>query len=482
MFWRGVWGYLPANALAGVVGFLNIVVFTRLLSPEEFGRYALAYSVMTTAHTVIFTWLEAAMARFFAAEETAGGVPSLFATLYRTFAALALIYVPLAALAIWLWPAETGAKTSIGAALAAVLSLSLARMVQERRRAAGDVSTAAAIDMTRSGGAFLIGAGLAALGLGGAAPILGFGLAALLCLPFTLPRELKMGRSGHFDPARLKDYGAYGYPVAASLVLAVILTNTDRFLLAAMLGPAEVGAYHAGYSLAFRTLDVLFIWLGAASGPALVMALERGGPAALREAGREQAGVFVLVTLPAAVGIALVARPLGELMVGEALRDQAALVTPWIAAGAFFAGLTTYYLYEAFTLARRTGLLLVAMIVPAAANLLLALILIPRFGVVGAAQATAAAYALGTLASWPLRRRALDLPLPWKTIAQAGLAAGLMSAVVALLPSPHGLLELLLKAGVGGLVYAAAVLTMDVSGVRSQAARILRVLQPRAAI
>ena len=28
MFWRGVWGYLPANIVQGVVGFLAIVVFT----------------------------------------------------------------------------------------------------------------------------------------------------------------------------------------------------------------------------------------------------------------------------------------------------------------------------------------------------------------------------------------------------------------------------------------------------------------------
>ena len=41
MFWRGVWGYLPAQVVQGVVGFLTIVVFTRLLSPDDFGLMAL---------------------------------------------------------------------------------------------------------------------------------------------------------------------------------------------------------------------------------------------------------------------------------------------------------------------------------------------------------------------------------------------------------------------------------------------------------
>ena len=64
MFWRGVWGYLPANIVQGAVGFLTIVLFTRMLSPEEFGRYALAFSIMTLIHVALFSWLEAAMARF----------------------------------------------------------------------------------------------------------------------------------------------------------------------------------------------------------------------------------------------------------------------------------------------------------------------------------------------------------------------------------------------------------------------------------
>jgi hypothetical protein len=69
----------------------------------------------------------------------------------------------------------------------------------------------------------------------------------------------------------------YGYPIAASLALTVVLSSTDRFVLDAYLGEAAVGAYHASYSIANRTLDLLFLWLGTAGQPALVMALERGG-------------------------------------------------------------------------------------------------------------------------------------------------------------------------------------------------------------
>ena len=86
MFWRGVWGYLPANIVQGVVGFLAIILFTRLLDPADFGRYALAFSVMTLAHVAVFSWLEAAMARFWAAQDPGAATQGHFASLYRTAA------------------------------------------------------------------------------------------------------------------------------------------------------------------------------------------------------------------------------------------------------------------------------------------------------------------------------------------------------------------------------------------------------------
>ncbi len=280
-------------------------------------------------------------------------------------------------------------------------------------------------------------------------------------------------RGAPVDRRRLRGYAVYGYPIAASLALAVVLSSTDRFLLAAFMNEAAVGAYHAGYSLANRTLDVLFIWLGAAGAPALIMALERGGGERLKTAAREQASTFLLIGLPAAAGVALVAGPLTEVMIGEDLRRVAASITPWIALSALLSGLTTYYFHQAFTLGRRTGLLLVAMSVPALANIGLNLLLIPAFGVLGAAWATAASFGLGLVASIAIGRRVLVMPMPWETLVRCGLATGAMALVVSALPAPGGLVELMLDASVGALVYAIVALTLNAAGVRDVAGRIV---------
>lgn len=480
MFWRGVVGYLPVNIIQGLVGLATIVTFTRLLAPSQFGDYALGFSVMSLLHTAIFTWNEAAMARFWVAEADKGQGGAHSATVYRTWLAL-LVVLPLALATALLIPMASGLRVAVVCGVLAVLPRTFAKLAQERRRAAGEVAGAASIDIIQTLGAFGVGAVLAYLGFGGAAPLIGFGVAAAICMAWTLPSELAHSRSGQFEAHRARSYLGYGLPVALSLILALVLSTTDRFLLATFLDEATVGVYHAGYSLANRTLDVLFIWLGAAGGPALIAALERGGPEELGAAAREQASLMLLLCVPAAVGLALVAAPLSQLMVGHELAAGAAHVTPWIAASGLLAGLTTYYFHQAFTLGQRTELLLGAMAIPALANLVLNLVLIPRFGLDGALWATVASYGLGLAASATLGARSLRLPVPWTPLLQTVLATAVMGVAVVQVPALGGWAELLLKAGLGGAVFGAITFALDTGALRSRGLALVRGYRARTA-
>jgi O-antigen/teichoic acid export membrane protein len=477
MFWRGVLAYLPVNIIQAVIGFGTIVVFTRLLSPEDYGAYVLAYSVSVLAALFTLTWMEAAMARFYAAEP-AESRPALFATLYRSFGVTALLAPIPFGLAWVLLPFSHALKLAIGVALLATLARSLLRLVQERRRAAGEMRGFAVIDTVQAVAGFVLGILFALLGAGASSPFIGVGLSSVICLAWALGPELSVARRGRFDRLRFKGYVAYGFPLALSLILSVTLASTDRFVLAAVTGEAAVGAYHAGYSLSSRTLDVIFLWLAMAGSPATVAALERSGEAALRDTARQQASLMILLTVPAAVGVALVADPLAQLMVGRELVGAVAVVTPWIAVGALFSGLTTHYLNTAFTLSRKPMRQMAAVIIPAVANLVLCLVLIPRYGLQGAAWATAISYTLGAATSYVLMRGCIRLPVPWGVIAKTLVACLLMGAALRQLPAMAApALELALKATVGAGVYGIAILAMDAGGLRTQ---ILRRLQGRA--
>ncbi|HEX8232910.1 MAG TPA: lipopolysaccharide biosynthesis protein [Caulobacteraceae bacterium] len=481
MFWKGVIGYLPANLVQAVTGLLAIVVFTRLLTPEAYGAYAVAFSVTTLVHTGLFTWLEAAMARYQAREAELGGLPAHMATLYRSALALAFAVPIVGGVLLFVIPLMPEVRAAVLAGLLSIPLRNLVKLAQERRRAAGEVRASAALDISQSAGAFGFGAALAWMGAGGAAPLAGFALAALVTLAWVLPRELKHAPGGRFEAARAREYARFGLPVALSMIMALVVSSTDRLMIAGLLGEASAGVYHAGYSLSNRTLDVLFIWLGMAGGPAAVAAFERGGLAALQREAREQASLILLICVPAAAGLALVARPLADVMIGEQMRSGAAQVTPWIALGGFFAGVTTHYLYQAFTLARRTGLVIVALGVPAVLNVALNLLLIPRFGLSGAMWAAAASYAAGAAAALLLGRRVMPLPIPLATLGKVLLTAAGMAAAVLALPAWGGFPELALKAGVGAAVYALLAIALDIAGARSRLGGLARTVQANAA-
>ena len=479
MLRRGLLGYLPVNMVQALAGFGAVVAFTRILSPADYGAYALAFSATSLVHTCCFTWVEAAMARFHATETTPAGRAALFATLYRTFAVIALVAPLITGAVLAVLPLNAPLKFAIGAGLASVVGRSLLKLAQERRRASGEVAGFAAYDMLATGGGFVIGAMLALAGFGAAAPLAGAGAACAVLLVWALPLELRMAAQGTFEPRRLAAYAHYGLPLSLSLVMGLALATTDRFVLAAYLNETAVGAYHAGYSLSNRTLDVLFIWLGMAGGPAAVAALERGGHAALKQTARAQAELMALIAIPAAAGVALVAHPLASLMIGQGLAEDSARVTPWIALSALLSGATTYYFHTAFTLGRRTGRLLLAMAIPAVANLVLALVLIPRFGLMGAVWATTASFGIGLVASALLGRACIALPIPWRTLGEAGLAAGIMALAVSAVPAMGGVVELGLKATLGACVYASVILALDTAGSRGRAGEVVGMLRAR---
>ncbi|ESQ83937.1 hypothetical protein AEAC466_11450 [Asticcacaulis sp. AC466] len=483
MFVRGLLGYLPANILQGLIGFATLMVFTRVLTPAEYGQYAMAFGISSLAQTIFFTWIEAAMARFYPSEaRTDVTAPQLYGTVYCLFAAAMAVFAIVCALGLWLWPMEGTLKMAMGLSLGCVVFRSLVKLVQEQRRSEGRVGAASILDMVQTAGGFGLGVLCAVLGLGGASPIVGGGLIALMCLPFIVREDWGRALKGTFSVEKTKQYAHYGFPVSASLILTLALYTVDRFLIAYFLNDAEAGAYHAGFSLASRILDVLFIWFGAAGGPAMVNALEHEGEAGLRANARLQIRTMAFVLFPAVGGLIMVAPALGTLLIGEGLRQQALLVTPLISLGALFSGLNTYYFLQAFTLSKRTRLLVVAMAIPAVSNIALNVLLIPMFGLIGAALASCLSFGLGMIGAWLLGLDTLALPVPAADLAKTAGCVAVMMAVVALIPHfDIAVVELILKGITGILVYGILAWLLDLNDIREPAQKVFARLRQRVA-
>ncbi len=481
MLWRHLFGYLPVNIAQAVAGFGGIFLLTRLMTPEDYGRYGLAMAVMTFFHSILFTWLEAAMARFYARAEARKKLNDFLKTAFLAMFAMIIFGIILGGLAISLLPIPVEFKTILGFALGAAILRACLNLTLEARRAAREVSRYSLFEFFHISVGFTLGILLvAATDLRAAGPFAGISIAAGIAVLFDLPQLLKRAKGGKANLAELKVFALYGLPISISLVLEYALSSADRFLIAGYLGTASVGIYTAGYGLANRTLDVIFIWAGMAAAPLTIAALEHGGMEDARVMARKAFGFMALLTFPAATGLALVAFPLAAVMTGPAFRDQAAHIISWIALAGLMNGVMTYYLHEAFTLSKRTGVMAAVMAFPAVLNIVLNMLLLPVMGLQGAVIATVIAYFFGMVLSAIIGRRYFPLPLPFGAATKTILACAVMAGGVLILPLPDhwpDMALLLVKAGVGAMFYGIAALSMNLANCREIIRRLHQRLQ-----
>lgn len=480
MLGRHLITYLLPNAAQALASFGTVAVLTRVLSEAEYGRYALIFAAMSMANYAIMTWVEAAAGRFYAEADEKGEKKAHFATLLRANLWCSVVFGVLSVVGISLFPGDSALKIALAAAFGGVIIRSFIRIALESRMMAREATRFALVESLHT----LLGFGLSVacvvwLAMGEEGPFIAMAVAAVVVAAIEGPALLLAARGGKAEPARMQRYFAYGGPVAFGLILSLALTSGDRFMIAAYLGEAEVGIYSAGYQVAARVLDIIFAWAGSAVVPLLIAAYERDGEKGVQDVARDGYAVRLALGAPAALGLALVAVPLCEILIGEALRVRAAEITPWIAAAALLAGMSVYF-GDAFTLAKKPMQRAMLMIVPAVVNIGLNAVLLPRIGLDGAVISTVVAYAVAVLVLAVVGRRYVKLPIPIGATLKIAAACAAMAGIVLALPDWGGMAELVTKAGLGAIAYGCVALLLDVAGARTRAeAMVARFTQGR---
>lgn len=469
----------PLQIAQALIGFGAIAAFTRLMSAEDFGRYALALSISMAAHTLAFTWAESAAFRFFAAARAEKRLADHFATLLALAITLGLGVIAITAGAL----AFAGLRDDIAAlsafaAGAAVLRF-ITRLGRESDRAALAFGRYAVLETVYIVAGFAVGVALLVMfDFGPAAPFAGLLAAGALVALIDLPRLMRDAHGGQTSLARSISYASYGAPLALALAVDLGVQAIARLVLAGEAGTAPLGAYAAAFGLA-RALDIVFMGVSAAFAPLVFAAYEEKGAGAARDAARGGFVLLAAITIPASIGLALLAQPVATLMVGEALRAETAAALPWLALAGLMSGFGLYYWSEAFQLSRRTGQRALLMLAPGAVQLALTAWLAGAHGAVGAAVGAAAGATVGAVVLALAGQRLLPLPFPAGQLARICAAAALMAIVVIAFPGAHTTLGLFQSAALGASIYGIAALALNVMRARDFAAAALRAAQSR---
>jgi O-antigen/teichoic acid export membrane protein len=471
MIWRQMLGYIPVNLANVIISFGTIVILTRLLDGDEFGRYALAVASLNFVHMIIFTWVEASMARFYARAKRRGKLASHLKTSYAAAITMGIAGLPILMALVYVLPISATMKTILAFAFASTCLTLVYNIGIEAHKAAHRIGRFSAIHSTQSLLGFSVGIILILVTpLREAAPFIGIVFGNLLAVMIDLPFMLKRTKGGKIEKDRALAYFTYGMPICFSLFLAYILSQGDLFFIKYFMGDLSVGEYNAGYNLANRSLDVLFVWIAMAVTPIAITTLEQEGVEKTKEILKKYGEFLLLIILPAATGIALVAEPAGFVL-GTSVRDQAVRIMPWIAFAGVMNGFITYYAQRAFMLSRKTGTLAATMVLPVLINVGLNIWLIPIHGLMGAVWATLIAYGIGLVLTIIVAKRSFPLPLPFKALVQCTFACLVMVGIVLALPAKLNefpdVFELIVKSGVGAVVYCFVAFAINAANCRN---------------
>ena len=466
--------YMMPNLAQAIASFGTVALLTRLFSDAEYGRFSLIFTIMTLVHYLVFTWAEAAASRNYAKAKEDGNVADHFATLLGVYLINVGIFVVLAVIVTLLYPAERAAKMALAAAFAGTIVRSALKIALETRRMDLQSMRFALVESFHIiAGLVLTIIGVWLLGYKEQGPFLALLIAAILALIIEGPFIISLAKHGKFNQILAREYLAFGYPIGMGLILTMALNMGDRFLIAGYLGDAKVGIYSAGYQVAARILDIVFAWASSATFPLLVAAYETQNKQAFAKSANNSFALRLGIGAPCALGIALIAEPLCEILIGPSMRGAAIAIVPWIALAGLFTGLSDYF-SDAFMLARKAKERMIIMLIPTILNIVLNIILLPKMGINGAVIATVIAFAVGLLLLAILGRRHIIMPIPWLEAAKIAGACLVMAIVVSILPKFGGFVELITKSMGGAIVYGAALVALDFNGAKNKIGDYLR--------
>ena len=427
--------YAVITGIRSGVAFLMLPIYAHAVTPAEYGQLAIAWVIASLLTGLLAFGLEGAVTRWYfrmkgepEARDTFLAsawkfllvVPNVvvvggwlvIAGLFPSLLPIPVSFLLLGALQASLWVGATIVPFSL---LRAEGRIGLYALLNWIFIGVSVVATTTLLFATNVGAiGWLVGNLAATVTLAVAA---GYAMRGYLPFPFT--RSLVL-------PAM-----AYGIPLIPHVLSLWVLAFVDRLILQHFRDSTDVGIYN----LAYQVATILLVLIVAANQGTIV----EFGRAIHDEAARVAMRQVVTLQYSATVALATVLALLGPVGVALLLPPSylpAAGYIGWLVLGTLMFCISLVPMYALTIFAGKTRWVWTATMAAAAANVVLNFMLIPRFGIAGAAYATAIGYGV-LLVAIAVMARSHQPPAIydwWKLIVIAGGAAvayvgGVLTAV-----------------------------------------------------
>lgn len=420
--------YIPSNIVPALCGLLSLTIFTGLIAPENFAQYILSLTTVTFAANFGFSWLLYSGLRYF--DESKYNLSQFYSTTLISLFALLAIFSILGCLAAAVLNNYFDSKETSYMILLSV-PLLLTKMIFDQLlffiRADGRAKTYSVIRSIDALAKILLAVlFISFLGMGYEGIIYGMAVSFALLAIYEL---FKLNAWQHislkyFSPTLLKKFFYYGLPLMGVGLTGTILSVSDRYLIAYYCGEADVGLYGAGYRLAEMAIDTPSAILLMAYVPILIKVFNESGEKGASELLSNLFRLIALILIPAVTGAIILSKDIVALFLDARYFDSHILFF-WICTATFFVCINHLYT-RVFELKNATGKILWISLIAATSNIIINIILIPRYGYIGAAVSTLLAYLIQVSLSYYEAHKLMQFRIPVRSLINASIGSFVM--------------------------------------------------------
>ncbi len=442
--------YAPVQIVSALSVFLLIAIQTRFLTIAEYGLLALVLVFMETTRAFVAQWINASLIRLLPAESKKGkkelltlSFQLLLFLIVPGSISLALCLLFSDELTIILWLALSLLLICKSFFLYFQESFRLSDNVKKYRYA---VSLQAFLSVLLT---------LLLLSWSSSIVVALFALVLSNLIPCLLSYNVIPSIRIKISSDKKNQFIAYGLPLLFSGVLITLSTRVDRVVISELLGLDAIGMYAAFSNMLIGVMALLFMIIALPLYPELTK--HTACKDSLYKAHQNYLNMLLLVTVPATIGIALVASSLIEVLLGENYKNIDVSLFYWVTFSVFCMNLKAHFIDHGLQFTLKTKVLPYISAISLILNVTFSYFFITYFGLSGAGYALALTQIVGLLLSYLLSKKyGYCYPLPMNLVAII-FATILMTIVVfiinSFLSSISVLFSLFISVMAGVLVY-----------------------------
>jgi len=414
-FFKKLFKYVPGRILVGVLGFLPIILLTKLLDPSEYGEYKMIYITLTFIAIFTTGWLDQAIIRFW---HNFQDKTTLYATV--TFS----IYI-LNSLVLIIFSVINYFFNLIDLNLFILvlllffsrpifnLNTSIYRNMELLKRFNQVEIIRVVLNIF---GILLL---VPYFGLHGAIFGIGFSYFIVNIISISSLKQYTTIKKEKIKFSTFKELFFYGYPLIFTMLSSVIISYSDQFIIGIFHDSLQVGIYAANYDILEKILLYINSILVLATTPKLIKIYDEEGMKQANKFNSFIYMIFIAIFLPFSFLIITNDYLFISVFTNSEYFASKTLITLIIFA--MFINTTNMYVIKSLTVIRNTKLIANLFLSAMVLNVILNFILIPKYSFYGAISATIICYIVLLFLSITLTRNKKILTFNFKELIGQGI-------------------------------------------------------------